>query len=468
MAITNQISYRLLSKKRLTDVYRYAGVVAYVGDRLGGQYIDNKTSAFNNVTCQNPFGSSCDCCGQGGPPYYSCNECSYYSVYVDNTLAYPSSSFTNSPYSGYYDSTTKYGFKKFAITGDTTAGGHLTNYDTCATNCAGYTETNLRNNAPNDFFGNNAMAGIKAWDGTLWTWGYNGNGELGNNSTISRYSPVQVGTESWKSIVGGSQGHFAAIRSDDTLWVWGSNNLGQLGDGTTTTRSVPVQIVGSWKFIAAGATCTFGIKSDDTLWGWGYNGHGLLGDFSTTNRSSPVQVAGGGSWKFVISDGQWGTSAIKTDGTAYGWGYNGAGQIGDGTNGQKTSPTLTGGGFSDWTHISIPGYTWRAGVRSNGTLWVWGDNPFGVSNLGGRLSPIQVGSATDHVSGPTTPNYGGIRLTTTRNMPIILTNGNLITYNGYNSTRTDLYTSGYVTDYITHYNINGGNGNGNWIIKNIP
>ncbi len=468
MAVTNIVSRRLLSKKRLGGpLFRYSGVVDYVGGRLVGQYIDNKTAAWNNATCLYGAGYSCDCCGNDGPPYYNCNYCNFYSVYVDTGVSIPSSSFSNTSNYGYYDAATNKGFKSLAPGGYSTT--HTDTYYTCATNCSGYTETNVRSYAEttqNDFFGENYIAGIKEDDGSLWTWGYNNYGQLGNSSTVPRFSPVQVGSQSWIMVVVGDS-FFGAIRSDNTLWAWGYNGYGTLGQNNTVNRSSPVQIAGSWKYIAAGGNNMFGIKTDDTLWGWGYNGWGNVGDNTTTWRSSPVQVSGGGAWKYVITDGNYGTTAIKTNGTAYGWGYNGFYQIGDGSGTQKSSPTLVGGGHTDWTHISIPGWTWRAGVRSNGTAWVWGNSPFGVANLGNRISPIQIGSSTDHVSGSSQANFGGIYVSTIRNLPFILSNGNVISYNGYNDTRTNLYTGGGAVEFIGMFNSNQNIRNGNYIIKYV-
>lgn len=472
MPITNRVSTRLLSKKLLSGAvsFRYEGVVDFVGGRMNGQYIDNKTAAFNNVTCNYVSANNCDCCGNDGPPYYNCNYCSYYYLYIDNGTSIPSSSFSTSPSGGYYDSATNKGFKSFGYNGPSVGSQHDTVYYTCASNCSGNaTEAYLRANVWSAFFGGNSMAGIKAQDGSLWTWGNNEIGQLGDNSVVSKYSPVQLGTNSWK-IVRGSVNSFAAIRQDDTLWTWGENSYGMLGDNTTVHRSSPVQVPGSWKFISVGQYGMHGIKSDNTLWGWGYNPFGQIGDGTTTNRSSPAQVSGGGSWKYVLSTAQYlsVTHAIKTDGTAYGWGYNGFRAIGDGTGTSKSSPSLVAGGFTDWSVITNHGYTWGYGIRSNGTLWCWGNYPNGVSNaVAYRDSPIQVGSSTDHVSGSSHPNTGGVYVATTRNAPFIISNGNVISYNGYDATRTTLYGSGSAVEIITGFNTPQSVRSGMYIIKNV-
>ena len=200
------------------------------------------------------------------------------------------------------------------------------------------------------------MAGIKS-DGTLWTWGNNGAGALGYDSTtfgnfccrcingpeehrgcpnegdesgrdgchepgetsefygcnavIPRSSPVQVGAlTNWASVSVGV-GHMVAVKTNGTLWAWGQNTSGQLGDGTNTSTSSPVQIGGltTWAAGSAGAYHNLGLKTDGTLWAWGRNTSGQLGDGTTTNRNSPVQIGTLTNWA-QIECGQDGSAAI--------------------------------------------------------------------------------------------------------------------------------------------------------------
>lgn len=149
------------------------------------------------------------------------------------------------------------------------------------------------------------MASIKS-DSTLWTWGWGVFGALGNNSTTDRSSPVQTISAGsvWRQVACGF-GHTAAIKTDGTLWSWGFNNNGQLGDNTTTNKSSPVQTVSggtNWKQVACGSVFTAAVKSDGTLWTWGINGNGQLGTGATgTSISSPIQVGGayGAMWSQV-------------------------------------------------------------------------------------------------------------------------------------------------------------------------
>ena len=130
-------------------------------------------------------------------------------------------------------------------------------------------------------------------DGTLWTWGTNNFGQLGDNSTTNRYSPVQtaIGGTDWKQVGCGSN-EMAAIKNSGTLWTWGYNGQGQLGQGDTTNRSTPVQVSPNttWKIVKGRNGGFSAIKTDNTLWGWGTNSSGALGVGDTTPRSIPVQI----------------------------------------------------------------------------------------------------------------------------------------------------------------------------------
>jgi alpha-tubulin suppressor-like RCC1 family protein len=230
----------------------------------------------------------------------------------------------------------------------------------------------------------------------LWLWGRNAYGQLGDNSITHRSSPVQTvaGGTNWKLVAGGSY-HTAAIKTDSTLWLWGRNDYGQLGNNSITHRSSPVQTVSggtNWKQVAGGFYHTAAIKTDGTLWLWGYNLYGQLGDNSITHRSSPVQtVSGGTNWKQVAGGGVH-TAAIKTDGTLWSWGRNPYGQLGDNTIAAKSSPVQTVSGGTNWKLVASGVYH-TAAIKTDGTLWTWGHNVFGQlgdgSSITHRSSPIQ-------------------------------------------------------------------------------
>ena len=248
----------------------------------------------------------------------------------------------------------------------------------------------------------NSSAGVKT-DGTLWTWGHNGNGQLGTGSGIvHRSSPVQTasGGTNWKLVAGGFY-HIASIKTDGTLWTWGRNNVGQLGDGSSIThRSSPIQTVSggtNWKSVAGGTAHTAAVKTDGTLWTWGFNSDGQLGNnVDTTNRSSPIQtVSGGTNWKQVACGGSH-TAAIKTDGTLWLWGNNNTfdnkgGNLGDNSLTKKSSPVQTVSGGTNWKLVA-GGFYHTAAIKTDGTLWLWGSNSFaqlGDNSLTPKSSPVQ-------------------------------------------------------------------------------
>lgn len=246
--------------------------------------------------------------------------------------------------------------------------------------------------------------GIKT-DGTLWVWGENAAGRIGDNTTTNRSSPVQtvIGGTDWKQAsstftASNFSGTTAAIKTDGTLWLWGNNNQGRLGDNTTTHRSSPVQTVAggnNWLQLDVGgqsAGHTACVKTDGTLWLWGLNSFGQIGDnTATAGYSSPIQtVAGGTNWK-QVSCGTNTTAAIKTDGTLWCWGNNSSGQLGDNTIVHISSPVQTVAGGTNWKQVSC-GLSTTAAIKTDGTLWIWGTGSFGVlgdNTIVAKSSPVQ-------------------------------------------------------------------------------
>jgi alpha-tubulin suppressor-like RCC1 family protein len=236
-------------------------------------------------------------------------------------------------------------------------------------------------------------AAIKT-DGSLWAWGYNTHGQLGNSTISHRSSPVQTiaGGTNWKQV--SCAFHTAAIKTDGTLWVWGYNTSGQLGDSTVVNKSSPVQTIAggtNWKQVSCSGASTAAIKTDGTLWLWGYNTYGQLGDATNFDRSSPVQtIAGGTNWK-QVAVGYVHTAAIKTDGSLWVWGDNRYGQLGDSTTVTKYSPVQTITGGTNWKQVSNNIYQITA-IKTDGTLWLWGYNAYGQlgdSTVVNKSSPVQ-------------------------------------------------------------------------------
>jgi alpha-tubulin suppressor-like RCC1 family protein len=232
-------------------------------------------------------------------------------------------------------------------------------------------------------------AAIKT-DGTLWTWGNGGNGELGNNSGTSVSTPVTTfaGGTNWKQV--SATAHTAAIKTDGTLWTWGRNQGGALGTNDITNRLTPVTTFAggtNWKQVSCGYRFTSAIKTDGTLWTWG---RGQLGDATLTDRSTPVTTfAGGTNWK-QVSAGYRHTAAIKTDGTLWTWGYGGQGRLGNTTLTDRSTPVTTFAGGTNWKQVSA-GETHTAAIKTDGTLWTWGNGlsgRLGNSLLTNRSTPV--------------------------------------------------------------------------------
>jgi alpha-tubulin suppressor-like RCC1 family protein len=235
-------------------------------------------------------------------------------------------------------------------------------------------------------------------DGTLWAWGSNSSGQLGDGTTgTDRISPVQIGSAAdWQSVAAGSL-HTLAVRADGTLWAWGVNNYGQLGDGTTTDQAMPVQIgtATNWRSVAAGSLHSVAVRTDGTLWTWGRNGNGQLGDGTTTDHLSPAQVGTATTW-LTVAGGEFHTAAVSTNGTLWTWGSNGNGQLGNGTTIQRNSPSQVGS-VATWTSVTA-GQFHTLALRADNTLWAWGYNNAGQLGDGSsaqRINPVQVGATVD-------------------------------------------------------------------------
>jgi alpha-tubulin suppressor-like RCC1 family protein len=252
--------------------------------------------------------------------------------------------------------------------------------------------------------GGNHTAAVKT-DGTLWTWGDGFNGQLGNATTaftISTPITTFAGGTNWKQVSTGN-GHTAAIKTDGTLWTWGDGFNGRLGNATTAFAiSTPITTFTggtNWKQVSSGDSYTAAIKTDGTLWTWGNGNAGRLGNASTTTTiSTPVTTfAGGTNWK-QVSSGTFHTAAIKTDGTLWTWGDGFNGRLGNTvTYGVISTPVTTFAGGTNWKQVSSGG-NHTAAVKTDGTLWTWGRGFNG-----------QLGNATTDftISTPVTTFSGG-------------------------------------------------------------
>ena len=309
--------------------------------------------------------------------------------------------------------------------------------------------------------------GIKS-DGTLWAWGANSDGQLGIGDTTLRRVPVKVDNSSWKDVAIGTNGSnskpfILAVKTDGTLWAWGDNEFGQLGNGTTTSSNIPVQIGNAtdwtavaaaysnfsvalksngtywhwgllsssgapnsqipvqfgtdtdWSKVAAGQH-VMAIKTNGTLWGWGHNGNGQVGNATTVGPvTTPYQIQPGQTWLDVSVNAS-SSHALRSDHTLWSWGYQGYGSLGQetdgGGSGNVTSPGQIGTD-SNWASVSSGDYNTIA-IKTNGSLWGWGWNISSAIGDGTdiqRVSPVPIGIATDWAS-VAVGTYHGLGLTT--------------------------------------------------------
>jgi alpha-tubulin suppressor-like RCC1 family protein len=230
-------------------------------------------------------------------------------------------------------------------------------------------------------------------DGTLWSWGYNFVGELGDGTTNDAATPVQVGLNSVPPLTGvtrlGGRTYFSlAVKSDGTIWGWGMNGSGQMGNGTSganvlapvmVSNSQPGQAVNSPLQVSCGYTYGVALLTNGMVWAWGAGFHGELGAGTNTQSLIPIQLPGLSNVT-AISAGWKHTLALKSNGTVWAWGLNSHGELGDGTaiNRSNAVQVLN---LSNIVMVSGGDYNSIA-LRSDGTVWKWGLNDVGELGLG--------------------------------------------------------------------------------------
>jgi alpha-tubulin suppressor-like RCC1 family protein len=228
-------------------------------------------------------------------------------------------------------------------------------------------------------------------DGSMPGWGSNSAGQLGNGTTTDRFTPVPVAQLANVTQVTAGEDHTAALRDDGTVWVWGSNSASQVGDAASGGMLLrPGQVPGLTRVvsISAGWNHTLAVRDDGTVWAWGLS-------LSSPRSASPVQVSGLADITAVATN-RFHSLALRNDGTVWAWGDNSIGELGDGTTDARASrvqvPGLTG-----VTAISV-GLAFSVALRNDGTVWTWGINENGQLGQGAlslhQATPTQVPGLT--------------------------------------------------------------------------
>jgi alpha-tubulin suppressor-like RCC1 family protein len=276
--------------------------------------------------------------------------------------------------------------------------------------------------------------------GKVWSWGYNSNGRLGDGTITSRSTPVAVslttGMPTIRSI-SSTDGHVLALGNDGTLWSWGYNGFGQLGNGNSSSSYVPVFVSSGFSLgtkIAAGAYHSLLISQTGQVWSWGRNGNGQLGNGTITNSYTPVLCSAVTDWNSLIfiSAGKYHSLALKSDGSLWSWGYNNYGQLGHGNTSSLMVPTkllnlklcqddTDSDGMSDsWEKFyfgnlsQIPSGVYTAGGVTNLIAFSKGLIPLIIDNdkdglpdvteLASGLDPLDWTDASGDIDGDRIPN----------------------------------------------------------------
>jgi alpha-tubulin suppressor-like RCC1 family protein len=226
-------------------------------------------------------------------------------------------------------------------------------------------------------------------DGTVWAWGDNLSGDLGDGTTTGRLAPVQVTGLTGVTQVAGGCNHSLALRSDGTVWAWGDNSAGELGRGTVTDHEVtpaPVAGLAGVVKIAAGCEYSLALRSDGTVWAWGANPVGELGTGGAASSAVPVHVTGVSRVTAIAAGWNSAVAVVLNGASVWTWGDNDSGQLGDGTLVTRTTPVrVTQLGT---THIAgaAAGGGGRIGgfaaiLGTDGSVWAWGaDNTGQLGN----------------------------------------------------------------------------------------
>lgn len=237
-------------------------------------------------------------------------------------------------------------------------------------------------------------------NGNVWAWGHNQYGELGTGSASTNMcqcidAPVQSLATGMTAIGGGGR-HSLALKRNGTVWDWGLNAYGQLGDGTTANSASPVQVknLSGVSAIAAGYYHNLALSTSGIVYAWGRNTFGQLGNGTTSNSDVPVKVHNLSNVSAIAGGGEF-SLALRGDGTLWSWGDNSNGELGDGTTTERLTPVQVKG-LSGVIAIGA-GHQHALAVDKTGAVWAWGLNKYGELGNGTRTSssvPVRVKNLT--------------------------------------------------------------------------
>ena len=231
-------------------------------------------------------------------------------------------------------------------------------------------------------------SGVIAQDGSLYMWGVNDFGQIGDGTTKNRYKPTKI----LDHVVSVSLGDYysGAITQDGSLYMWGSNVYGQIGDGTTEDRYKPTKILDHVIAVSLGYCHSGAITQDGSLYMWGSNDSGQIGDGTTEDRYKPTKIL---DHVIAVSLGVSHSGAITQDGSLYMWGSNSRGGIGDGTTEVRYKPTK----ILDHV-IAVSLQTGNSGaITQDGSLYMWGSNVYGEIGDGTEEDRYKPTKILDHV-----------------------------------------------------------------------
>jgi len=254
-------------------------------------------------------------------------------------------------------------------------------------------------------------------NGRLWSWGDNTNAQLGDNSITARRTPVSVlGTAKTFCQISAGVAHSVGIDRNGKIWCWGTNNNGQLGDGTQVSKRTPVSIYGTKTFcrISAGLNHTIAVDSSGNVWSWGENISGVLGNNASLSKRTPVSILGAVKTFCEINGG---TTAVSVDknGRLWSWGDNGTNVLGINSGGNRYTPVSVLGATKTFCKVAV-GQNNASGLTYNGKIWAWGFGFFGTNGDNGgtnRSTPVAVGGATNNTYCHVAMSGHGMGITTT-------------------------------------------------------